>query len=1029
MLSNSSLNNSFNNQVNDGSVIQSFPEQSLNRNIAGAADPLLPAFPTSNRNLNINNNNGSGGGGSGVIPLLDPTSYHGNSALLTNGFNRKKMNQLNPFNDTMTIPSNLQEMKVNENINNSLTSEIEMNLICGEYLKYANYSSTLNEFELECQKRGLYHNFHKEANSNSIDNDKKSEVYNLLLNNFLQGNRNGFMEIWLKILPETTRQVDTIAQNLEFNLNVYFAIYPIHDYVDSSQSKALDIKITMMEFKKYLETNSTKLSQSQQYIPFYALPYIPDPKNHSLFKETFTEQWVLNLNDQLKLFLNSLLKASQKPRLYTLLQRNRTDKSNKEKDYLDEIEKYKSEISSFKTNEEIMEKKFNTLKNDYGNLVTMSSELVKLINSSVNGEQISQSFLNDIHRQLAIFQQKNVEDYGNLKSISPIPEGPLFTVKNDMGRNMAVNPVLLSPLYSGRTNLTSSNTLYKSGTTPYTTTNLDQQLQKLHLDYDYPLPIDTEFQKLPYYPYGQQPNKNFAGTNTMNWMAEPDDQKDPIHFNYKQIITDLKSEINDQNLVKLIQALRLNLSRVHTNGKRKEILRAYIINDILDIKDKTTPNVITRLLSYSSEVVHLQLFKLLNMISTDSIGREYLLTYWPNIIENLITILFSFKTFTDSIFFKNILAVLQKLSLRRKAQSLMMKENLIEFIIEFLGTNENSNNYISEETLEYCIALLMNLCLRSEGKKRCCHRSKEILKILNNYIEHENKQVKTYINGTLYNLFTEHIIREQARSMGMTDLLEYLISISDPQIVKQLEFVLEQLNNEETVDNLDVVSEDGEEDDNDDDNDNDMPEIDENLILNDLGDEGGDFGYELLRKKYSVNNIMKPEMKQMIPTSPEKEYIKDEVFKRANVAAAIARQKNNYSTLVSNDGITMDSFSKMIPENSMKNESNTLMNSTPKRTPIIKNKRHTRKPTTEDYIKLQTIKPHPPLASVMKIVKEKTGITNSEEELKEYYKAFTSKPRIARTPVESISLNSISTTSKSTLPEIRPNSSYKQTMN
>jgi len=43
-----------------------------------------------------------------------------------------------------------------------------------------------------------------------------------------------------------------------------------------------------MEFKKYLETNSTKLSQSQQYIPFYALPYIPDPKNHSLFKETFT---------------------------------------------------------------------------------------------------------------------------------------------------------------------------------------------------------------------------------------------------------------------------------------------------------------------------------------------------------------------------------------------------------------------------------------------------------------------------------------------------------------------------------------------------------------------------------------------------------------------------------------------------------------------------------------------------------------------------------------------------------------------
>jgi hypothetical protein len=90
---------------------------------------------------------------------------------------------------------------------------------------------------------------------------------------------------------------------------------------------------------------------------------------------------------------------------------------------------------------------------------------------------------------------------------------------------------------------------------------------------------------------------------------------------------------------------------------------------------------------------------------------------WPKIIENLITILFSFKTFTDSIFYKNILAVLQKLSLRRKAQSIMIKENLIEFIIEFLSSNESSNNFISEETLEYCIALLMNLSLRTDGKK------------------------------------------------------------------------------------------------------------------------------------------------------------------------------------------------------------------------------------------------------------------------------------------------------------------------
>ena len=94
------------------------------------------------------------------------------------------------------------------------------------------------------------------------------------------------------------------------------------------------------------------------------------------------------------------------------------------------------------------------------------------------------------------------------------------------------------------------------------------------------------------------------------------------------------------------------------------------------------------MLNYSSEVVHLQLFKLLNMISTDSIGREYLLTYWPNIIENLITILFSFKTFTDSIFFKNILAVLQKLSLRYpilRIKTLRILIYILNFIIYFIN--------------------------------------------------------------------------------------------------------------------------------------------------------------------------------------------------------------------------------------------------------------------------------------------------------------------------------------------------------
>jgi len=122
-------------------------------------------------------------------------------------------------------------------------------------------------------------------------------------------------------------------------------------------------------------------------------------------------------------------------------------------------------------------------------------------------------------------------------------------MNSEVGRNMSVNPMLLSPLYdkSGRTNVSSSTTFYKAN--PVYSSSIDQQFQKIPLEPDTPLPIDREFQKLPY-----QTTQN---EHVISWINESDDNKDFVHFNYKQIIHDLKNENNDQNLVKLIQALCL----------------------------------------------------------------------------------------------------------------------------------------------------------------------------------------------------------------------------------------------------------------------------------------------------------------------------------------------------------------------------------------------------------------------------------------------------------------------------------------
>lgn len=64
---------------------------------------------------------------------------------------------------------------------------------------------------------------------------------------------------------------------------------------------------------------------------------------------------------------------------------------------------------------------------------------------------------------------------------------------------------------------------------------------------------------------------------------------------------------------------------------------------------------------------------------------------------------------------RSALVVFQKLSLGREAQSQMIKLDVIKWTVNMLKIEGNTlGNY----TLEYATALLMNLSLRSQGKKK-----------------------------------------------------------------------------------------------------------------------------------------------------------------------------------------------------------------------------------------------------------------------------------------------------------------------
>ena len=51
-------------------------------------------------------------------------------------------------------------------------------------------------------------------------------------------------------------------------------------------------------------------------------------------------------------------------------------------------------------------------------------------------------------------------------------------------------------------------------------------------------------------------------------------------------------------------------------------------------------------------------------------------------------------------------------------------------------------------------------------------------------LEHDNIQVRTFVNGSLYSLMSRPVLKAQAREIGMPDMLEAIVSNSDDRIQK-----------------------------------------------------------------------------------------------------------------------------------------------------------------------------------------------------------------------------------------------------
>ncbi|KRX04691.1 Armadillo-type fold [Pseudocohnilembus persalinus] len=364
----------------------------------------------------------------------------------------------------------------------------------------------------------------------------------------------------------------------------------------------------------------------------------------------------------------------------------------------------------------------------------------------------------------------------------------------------------------------------------------------------------------PIHPQTTQDDEQYIGMNNSRYQ------------NFQQLdFEKIKKVLLNQNTSStikclLLQALRWRITKAKGAYIKREVVLSYTEHDLLGINEE---NLQQQLILNQDQNIKEQTVKLVNQLASDFYGRSYLVKY-PQLVLNLIQVLKDQPQ--ENLIRKNALGALQKLSLRRKPQIVMIEHDLIKWIVQTL---KNEKDSLSEYSQEYATALFMNLSLRSLGKTKAQDPKEEVLVVLNDLLEHENMQVRTFVNGTLYSLLSRHSLREQAKAMGMGDILNYLKENSDERFKKQIQYIMDQLSQEKQEDN-DAMSDAQDED-------NDVDDIDEEEDAGEDDDQNDnipnpeeiDSGEELLQKDFILPPYLAQQQENQI-----KELVQDQQQKK-----------------------------------------------------------------------------------------------------------------------------------------------------
>ena len=680
--------------------------------------------------------------------------------------------------------------------NNNLNKTIDMiSTLIHEYLYKKEYNKTLDSFQEELSEKIKNGNFYSVSYKDISDTS--------LIKYFESGNKVEFFKQWKRLIPNHMKLIEPTLCKLDYYLEIYFALFPIMGNKPITQKAQIELKQNMEDFKKYLEQKEIELSKTTEFLAYYALPYIPNPKEHPTYAKLFKPEWTNDLKEQLQNCIKFYLPSPSKkyPVLYdlatgkniTMVQTdvNNSNLFNKEDNKDNNInnnnnnkinielkkenEKLIEEIRRLKSKDEKSKIAFidsqKTWSNLALNIISYSFGLIDIYNNAVNNASNPQ--VDKIRQKLIKYQnflKKNVEELEKNKNAN---NSSLMVKKEEIE--------VIEDSFLNQNNISSKNNNNNiNNINNYSLKNNNNRIIEKDRDTLGDASDNNIIINENNYSRDEQENENMKG-KSIQIDYEPENLID-----MKRFISALnrKIQVDDNKLIYIFREIRLRIFRRNNRQLSELTLYELFMYDLFGTLSKSS-NLFHELIN--NQILNLEVMKILNALASMNKGRNYLLAK-ETLIDDIVQCMIREKT--DSDLRQKCLGTIQKFTLRSQPQNKLIELNVIHYIVNLFSYESDT---LSDYTIEYGLALIMNLSLRKAGREKFEAIADKTIQILQKFMDKDNIQVLTCINGTLYSLLKKQKFKNEARLKGL-DIQLKNAKTDNPQLKKQITYILEELN-------------------------------------------------------------------------------------------------------------------------------------------------------------------------------------------------------------------------------------------